>query len=176
MTFSRSPSVLLPLLFVLAGTLTGCSSSHTTKSTEVPSFPSYTLHGEKAHLEPRVPAQLRGAVRKLTSPFDGYSQEASAEIILNGKHLYEGKGICVDCHGWAGKGDGPASQMVRPGPRDFTNCQFHKQRTDGELFWVIKNGSPDTDMASMIPYPINEEEAWKIILYVRTFCPSWRKE
>jgi hypothetical protein len=54
--------------------------------------------------------------------------------------------------------------MVNPGPRDFTNCQFHEQRTDGELFCVIKNGSPDTDMVSMIPTPIKEEEAWKILL------------
>ena len=175
MTFARPTSVLLPLLFVLADILTACSFPPATKSTEVPSFTTANLNGEKAPLEPRVPAQLREAVRKLTSPFDGYSKEASAEIILDGKRLYEGKGICFNCHGWAGKGDGPASHMVRPGPRDFTNCQFHAQRTDGELFWVIKNGSPDTDMASMIPHPINEEEAWKILLYVRTFCQNWRK-
>ena len=176
MTLAKSPSVLLPLLLVLAATLAGCSSSHTTKSTEVPSFPSYTLNGEKAPLEPRVPAQLRGAAKKLTSPFEGNSKEASAEIILDGKRLYEGKGVCFNCHGYSGKGDGPASNMVRPRPRDFTNCRFHAHRTDGELFWVMKNGSPGTDMASMIPHPINEEEAWEILLYVRTFCPTWRNE
>ena len=175
MTLAKSPSVLLPLVFVLAGILTACSFSPTTKSTGVPSFPSENLNGEKDPLEPRVPAQLRGAARKLTSPFEGYSKEASAEILLHGKRLYEGKGICFNCHGSSGNGDGPASRMVNPGPRDFTNCQFHEQRTDGELFWVIKNGSPDTDMAPMIPDPINEEEAWKILLYVRTFCPTWRK-
>ncbi len=175
MTFARSQSVLLQLLFVLAGTLTGCSSSHTTQSTDVASLPSYQVNREKDPLEPRVPAQLRGAARKLASPFDGYSTEASAEIILYGKRLYEGKGTCFNCHGWSGNGDGPASLMVNPGPRDFTNCQFHEQRTDGELFWVIKNGSPDTEMVSMIPDPINEEEAWTILLYVRTFCATWRK-
>jgi len=176
MTFARSPSVLLPLLFMLADILTACSFSPSTKSTEVASFSSYNLNREKDPLEPRVPAQLRGAARKLISPFDGYSKETSAEIILYGKRLYEGKGICFNCHGWSGNGDGPASLMVHPGPRDFTNCQFHAQRTNGELFWVIKNGSPDTDMVSMIPNPINEEEAWKILLYVRTFCPTWPKE
>jgi len=173
MTFSRSPSVLLTLLFVLAEILFACSFSSSTKSPEVVPSPSYNLNGEKDPLKPRVPAQLRGAARKLTSPFDGYSKEASAEIILYGKRLYEGKGTCFNCHGWAGNGDGPASLMVHPGPRDFTNCQFHAQRTDGELFWVIKNGSPNTDMTPMIPAPINEEEAWKILLYVRTFCPTW---
>ena len=175
MTFPRSPSVLLLLLLVLAGILAACSVSPTTKSTDVTSLPSYDVNGEKDPLEPRVPAHLRGAARKLTSPFEGYSKEASAEILLYGKRLYEGKGTCFNCHGWSGSGDGPASLMVQPGPRDFTNCQFHAQRTDGELFWVIKNGSPGTDMVSMIPNPINHEEAWKILVYVRTFCATWRK-
>ena len=175
MTFPRSPSVLMQLLLVLAGTLTGCSISPTTKSTDVTSLPSYEVNGEKDPLEPRVPPQLREAVRALNSPFKGYSKETSAEILLDGKRLYEGKGTCFNCHGWSGSGDGPASLMVNPGPRDFTNCQFHEQRTDGELFGVIKNGSPDTDMVSMIPTPIKEEEAWKILLYVRTFCATWQR-
>src|SRR2546425_8874547 len=29
-------------------------------------------------------------------------------------------------------------------PRNFTNPKFHKNRTDGEMFWVIKNGSAGT--------------------------------
>jgi hypothetical protein len=142
MTFPKSPSALLQLLLVLAGILTACSFDHTTESTDVTSLHSYEVKGEKDPLEPRVPAHLRGTARKLTSPFDGYSKEASAEILLNGKRLYDSKGTCFNCHGWSGSGDGPASLMVHPEPRDFTNCQFHAQRTDGELFGVNKKSPP----------------------------------
>jgi hypothetical protein len=64
--------------------------------------------------------------------------------------------------------------MENPGkataPRDFTNCKFHKKRKDGELFWIIKNGSPGTGMVPLIPSAISEDEAWKVIAYERSFC------
>jgi hypothetical protein len=91
MTFPKSPSALLQLLLVLAGILTACSFDHTTESTDVTSLHSYEVKGEKDPLAPRVPAHLRGTARELTSPFDGYLKEASAEILLNGKRLYESK-------------------------------------------------------------------------------------
>ena len=87
----------------------------------------------------------------------------------------EGKGTCFNCHGKSGKGDGPAGKVLNPGPRNFTNCKFHKKRKDGELFWIIKNGSPGTGMVPLIPSAITEEEAWKVIAYERSFCEKWRK-
>ncbi len=44
-------------------------------------------------------------------------------------------------------------------PRNFTNPKFHKNRTDGEMFWVIKNGSAGTGMVPPIGTAITEEEA-----------------
>jgi hypothetical protein len=35
---------------------------------------------------------------------------------------------------------------------------------------VIKNGSAGTGMVPLIPAAINEEEAWTIINYERSFC------
>ena len=61
-------------------------------------------------------------------------------------------------------------QILNPSPRNFTNCKFHKKRKDGELFWVIKNGSAGTGMVSLVPAAITEEEAWTIINYERSFC------
>ena len=127
----------------------------------------------KNPLLPRVPAQLTTEVRALLSPLYISSSNVTEAVIHEGLQLYEGKGTCVNCHGWDGTGNGPASLMFQPPPRDFTDCRFHHVRSDGELFWIIKNGSPDTGMAPMIPIPISEEEAWKIIAYLRTFCPTW---
>ena len=79
---------------------------------------------------------------------------------------------CLGCHGKNGDGQGEAGKILNPSPRNFTNCKFHKKRKDGELFWVIKNGSAGTGMVSLIPAAINEEEAWTIINYERSFCKS----
>ena len=120
---------------------------------------------EKDPLKARVPDDQRADARALPNPV-----KSTPESIAKGKALFEGKGTCFNCHGKEGKGDGPAGAILNPSPRDFTNCKFHKKRKDGELFWVIKNGSAGTGMVSLIPAAINEEEAWTIINYERSFC------
>lgn len=127
---------------------------------------------EKDPLKPRVPAdQLEGA-KKLSTPLFKDSTQAPAKMLEEGKALYEGKGTCFNCHGKAGKGDGVAGAMLDPGPRNFANCDFHAKRTDGELFWVMKNGIQGTGMMALTPMVVTEEEAWKTIAYLRTFCKS----
>jgi hypothetical protein len=54
-------------------------------------------------------------------------------------------------------------------PRNFTDKDWQAERTDGELLWILKNGSAGTAMASFIPLVLTEEEAWHVILYVRSF-------
>ena len=120
---------------------------------------------EREPLKTRVPADQLSDAKQMKNPV-----EANAANIAKGKALFEGKGTCFNCHGKEGKGDGPAGAILNPSPRDFTNCKFHKKRKDGELFWVIKNGSAGTGMVSLIPAAITEEEAWTIINYERSFC------
>jgi hypothetical protein len=118
-------------------------------------------------LKPRVPPDQAADAKALKNPV-----ASSPESIAKGKALYEGKGTCFNCHGKAGDGQGEAGKILNPSPRDFTNCKFHKKRKDGELFWVIKNGSAGTGMVSLIPAAITEEEAWAIINYERSFCKA----
>jgi cytochrome c553 len=120
---------------------------------------------EATPTKPRVPADQMAAAKALQNPFEG-----QADSVAKGKALYEGKGTCFNCHGKEGKGNGPAGAMLNPSPRDFTNCKFHKKRKDGELMWVLKNGSPGTGMVSLVPAAITEEEGWHIINYERSFC------
>ncbi len=137
-------------------------------------LPVSSLAEEVQPLRPRVPLNERQRARQLTPPFFS-TKNASLSIIDEGKVLYEGKGACVSCHGKTGVGDGPIGRRLNPGPRDFTNCVFQKRRKDGELFWIIKNGSPGTGMVPMIPVTITEEEAWKILAYERSFCKDWHR-
>ena len=120
---------------------------------------------ERDPLQTRVPKDQLSDAKQMKNPV-----AKTKENILKGKALFEGKGTCFNCHGKEGKGDGPAGQILNPSPRNFTNCKFHKKRKDGELFWVIKNGSPGTGMVPLIPAAITEEEAWMVINYERTFC------
>jgi mono/diheme cytochrome c family protein len=118
-------------------------------------------------LRPRVPADQIDAARQVTNPVP-----VTPEMIQKGKTLFEGKAFCRACHGPDGKGLGgdiePGS-LKGPLPRNFTDRAWQAARTDGELFWILQHGSPGTDMASFIPLVLTEEEAWQVLLYVRSF-------
>ncbi len=119
--------------------------------------------------EDRVPPSAMKEALSYKAPF-GEARTAPPEIVVAGKALYEGKGSCHLCHGISGKGDGPAAHMQKHLPTDFTNCASQKEREDGELFWIIKYGSSGTGMQPLIPALLSEEEGWKVVAYVRTFC------
>ena len=127
----------------------------------------FTWAADKAVMRPRVPRDQIEAARAVTNPLPG-----SEEMIAKGKALYEGKAFCKVCHGPDGKGLGkdiaPGS-LKGPLPRDFTDKKWQAARTDGELFWILKNGSKGTAMAPFIPLILTEEEAWQVLRYVRSF-------
>jgi mono/diheme cytochrome c family protein len=89
--------------------------------------------------------------------------------VAKGKALFHGKAFCVTCHGRDGKGFGDIEGLRGKLPRNFTDKTWQAVRTDGELFWILKNGSPGTDMASFVPLVLTEEEAWQVLLFVRSF-------
>lgn len=113
--------------------------------------------------KPRVPSDKLSEIRNQKNPFP-----STAENVEKGKALYQGKGTCFTCHGKAGRGDGLAAPGLDPSPRNFTNTAFHAMRTDGELFWVIRDGIPGTAMMPMVGSVITEEEAWLVLLYERS--------
>ncbi len=120
--------------------------------------------GDPAVLDPRVPPDQIEEARTWRNPFS-----VTPERLERGKEIFHGKGFCVTCHGRAGKGLGNIPGLRGKLPRNFTDTQWQAARTDGELFWILKNGSPGTDMASFIPLVLTEEEAWHVLLYVRAF-------
>ena len=123
---------------------------------------------DKAVMRPRVPRDQIEAARAVTNPLP-----ASEEMMAKGKALYEGKAFCQVCHGPDGKGLGkdiaPGS-LKGPLPRNFTDRKWQAARTDGELFWILQNGSKGTAMAPFIPLILTEEEAWQVLRYVRSFA------
>ena len=123
---------------------------------------------DSAVLRPRVPKGQIQESRAVTNPLP-----ADEEVITKGKALYEGKAFCKVCHGPDGKGLGAdidPKSLKGPLPRNFTDKKWQAARTDGELFWIMKNGSKGTAMASFIPLILTEEEAWQVLRYVRSFA------
>lgn len=117
----------------------------------------------------RVPSPELAKAKKTQSPF-----EATPEILAEGKEIFLGRGGCISCHGPEGKGNGPAAKNLPIQPRNFTNPKFKKYRTQGELMWVLKNGSmgqtgkvPGTGMLPVVQPKgfISEEDGWKALLY-----------
>jgi len=123
---------------------------------------------DEAVLKPRVPADQIETVRSWMNPLP-----ATDETIEKGRSLFHGKAFCVTCHGKDGKGFGGDIEpgiLKGPLPRNFTDREWQAARTDGELFWILKNGSKGTAMAPFIPLILTEEEAWQVLRYVRSFA------
>jgi mono/diheme cytochrome c family protein len=123
---------------------------------------------DEAVLKPRVPIDQIDEVRTWTNPLP-----ATEETIEKGKRLFQGKAFCVTCHGRDGKGLGgdiEPGTLKGPLPRNFTDKEWQIARTDGELLWILKNGSKGTAMAPFIPLILTEEEAWQVLRYVRSFA------
>ncbi len=113
--------------------------------------------------QPRVPAELLEKLQDMDNPYP-----ATPERIEAGRKIYFGKGLCVTCHDINGKG------VKLPGhsPRDFTDRKWQEVRTDGEMMWVLRNGSPGTAMPVRVGKVISEEEGWNVIHFIRTFVQS----
>jgi mono/diheme cytochrome c family protein len=115
-------------------------------------------------LKPRAPADQIEEVKTWVNPL-----ASTQENIEKGKSIFHGKAFCVTCHGKDGKGYDNIPGLVGKLPRNFTDKAWQKVRTDGELLWILKNGSAGTAMAPFIPRILTEDEAWHVILYVRSF-------
>lgn len=119
---------------------------------------------ERHMMQPRVPADKLADARALASPLPD-----STENVEKGKTLYHGKGTCFNCHGKDGSGNGVAAAGLDPSPRNFQHHGFWRHRTEGEIFWVIKHGSPGTAMIGFGDQ-LSDEEIWSIIQYERSFA------
>ncbi len=86
------------------------------------------------------------------------------ESLAKGKKLY---GIdCAMCHGKDGDGKGDMASDMK-NVTDFTNPEALKNRSDGALFYVIRNGKgdmpPEGDRAK-------DDDIWNMVNYIRSLA------
>lgn len=113
--------------------------------------------------QPRFTKQAPPEIYNLRNPL-----EATPENIKKGKLLFQVKAkpmACKHCHGITGDGNGPLAKGINPPPRNFTCAKTINGVPDGQLFWIIKNGSPETEMFAY--RGLIDEQIWQIILHLR---------
>ena len=74
---------------------------------------------------------------------------------------------CAACHGPAGKGDGPAAKMLKPGPAPFSTSL--PDQTDDWIAKVIAEGGKGVGEPPMMPaYPtLSADEVKAMVAYVK---------
>ena len=110
---------------------------------------------------PQAPAKIY----KQSNPLEATSENLSA-----GEQLYNKKAkplACAKCHGAKGEGKGEMAAGMNPPPRDFACKAMMQDIPDGQLFWVIKNGSKGTGMMGF--KSLSDNQIWQLVSYIRQF-------
>ncbi len=98
---------------------------------------------------------------------------AGAGDANKGKRQYDQ--FCVPCHGKSGMGDGTRVNIEKldPKPRNHTDGAYMNQRTDSELFKVIKNGGFSMNLSHEMPqwkHLLKDSDIWDVVAFVRTLA------
>jgi len=112
--------------------------------------------------QPRFTGKAPDAIYALTNPLprDGAN-------IAAGRRLYEKEAspACQVCHGIKGDGMGPLAAQFDPRPRNFACKATVNGIPDGQLFWIVRNGSPGTSMPAF--GSLRDEQIWQLVLHLR---------
>ena len=87
----------------------------------------------------------------------------TAESIAQGKKYYGFD--CAMCHGDSGDGKGVVAVEERFNLKDFRDPATLKDRTDGELFYILKNGKGHMPVE---PIRSSPNDLWNLINYIRS--------
>jgi len=74
---------------------------------------------------------------------------------------------CAMCHNSNGDGKGETAKDMKLTLVDFTDAATLKDRTDGEIFYIIKNGHGEMPPEGQ---RVKVEENWDLVNYVRSLA------
>jgi mono/diheme cytochrome c family protein len=84
---------------------------------------------------------------------------------------------CQTCHGESGAGDGFNAFNLDPHPRDLSDPQFQKKKSDAELADAIQRGGAGVGLSALMPpwaHTLSARQIDELVLYLRTL-PALRK-
>jgi len=88
----------------------------------------------------------------------------SEDSIARGKELY--RVHCVECHGDAGRGDGPKANRTWPRPTDLVQTAGH--HPDGDSAWKIETGRGDMPGFKK---KLKPNEIWDLVNFIQSLKP-----
>jgi len=108
--------------------------------------------------------QVPAAAKSQTNPVD-----SEIDMKHTKKKLYK---RCKNCHGKKGNGKTAAAKDMDVKPPNWAEGTT---LTDGELHWIILNGSKDTEMVGYENHKkkkkrLTSDEAWTLVHYIHTFA------
>ena len=116
--------------------------------------------------QPRFTGKAPTEYLERNNPLPAISQNLKA-----GEQRYLGtvdNESCAICHGRKGDGKGALARQYDPPPRNFTCAKTVNDVPDGQLFWIIRYGSPGT---SMPPHAnLSDDQTWQLVLHLRNLA------
>lgn len=124
------------------------------------------LPGEAAigNMAVTITTKLRAGGGENPYPKDATSTAKGEELYLD----------CSFCHGRQGDGKGREVQNVYPPPTNLLRAQTVR-KSDGELFWITKNGLSFTAMPGY-GKQLSDDEIWALVNYIRVLQADWYAE
>jgi mono/diheme cytochrome c family protein len=123
-----------------------------------------TLNAEEIHQIPDAPADYLAK----KNPYLLAEVSQDKKFIKKIGRMFKRK--CQKCHGKKGDGKGSRAADFTIKPIAFAQPGYLQGRLDGQLYWIIENGSPGTEMpahgfGSRANYTV--DEIWRVITFLR---------
>jgi mono/diheme cytochrome c family protein len=122
-------------------------------------FVSWSLSLQQPAATP-VASTIPADAARLVNPI-----KPTAETQVRAKKVYGYD--CAMCHGPNGNGKGDLAAEMKPPLKDYTDPAALKDISDGELFYIIKNGKgqmpSEGDRAKT-------DDLWNMVVLVRSFA------
>lgn len=126
-------------------------------------FFSFFVYAADEHVTPTAPADFLA----MENPVD--EDDIDEAFLKSAGEIYKRK--CKKCHGSDGDGEGSAAEDIEIKPTNFIAEGYMDGKKDGQLYWIIVNGSDGTEMEAFGPgsdVNLSEEEIWSLISFMRS--------
>jgi mono/diheme cytochrome c family protein len=91
--------------------------------------------------------------------------KSDASTLADGKKLFSSQ--CALCHGATGDGKGDLAQDMKLTMRDYHDPAALKDKSDGELFYILSKGKGDMPGEDD---RLSETQRWELVAYIRSFA------